>query len=259
MRSGVSGVSPAVSGSDVAERFPSDRLERLLEIDRRHFWFRGRRRLLEALLGERLARPSDLLDVGCGSGATLAWLGGLGHRTTGVDGHPGAVEEARRRAPEALVALGNAEALPLADASFDGALLLDVLEHVDDVAAVTEVARVVRPGGWVALTVPACPRLWSARDEDAGHLRRYRRRGVRKLLGAAGLEPERLTHYQFALLPLVAASRVVGGRRLRDREDRPPRVVDAALGAVNALEARVARRVDLPWGSSIVAVARKSS
>lgn len=245
-----------VGDSGVA-RFPSERLERLLEIDRRHFWFRGRRLVLEAVLAERLSRPSDLLDVGCGSGSVLAWLAGLGHRTTGVDAHVGAVEEARRRAPDAEVQLGTAEALPLADASFDGALLLDVLEHAQDADALGEIGRVLRPGGWVALTVPACPWLWSTRDEDAGHLRRYRRKSVLELVRSAGFVPDRLTHYQFALLPLVAASRLVGGRRLRDHEDRPSRRLDAALGAINAAEARLARRFDLPWGSSIVAVARK--
>jgi hypothetical protein len=109
----------------------------------------------------------------------------------------------------------------------------------------------------VALTVPSCPRLWGVRDEDAGHVRRYRADALRGAVASAGLTLARLTHYQFALLPLVAATRLGGGRRARDREDLPPDWLNTILGAVNAAEARVARRFDLPLGSSLVAAARR--
>lgn len=247
-----------MTGSEAAARFPTGRLERLVEIDRWHFWFRGRRALLHVVLADALRIPSEILDVGCGSGTTLAWLQERGHRVTGVDGHPRAVAAARRTAPGATVELAPAVALPFDACSFDGVMMLDVLEHVDDDAgALREVRRVVRPRGWVALTVPACPRLWGVRDEDAGHVRRYRADGLRAAVASAGLTLERLTHYQLALLPLVAATRLLGGRRLRDREDLPPPWLNAVLGAVNAVEARVAARVDLPLGSSLVALARR--
>jgi ubiquinone/menaquinone biosynthesis C-methylase UbiE len=246
-----------MSGSEAAVRFPTERLERLVEIDRQHFWFTGRRAMLSAVLGDELGREAALLDVGCGSGATLRFLARRGNRVTGLDSHPDAVATASRSVPSASVVRGDATELPFDDATFDGVLLLDVLEHVDDTAALAEATRVTRPGGWVTLTVPACPRLWSVRDEDAGHLRRYRSADVRALARAANLALERLTHYQLALFPLVVASRVAGGRRLRDAEDLPPRWLNGAFRAINVAEARLARHVDLPWGSSIVAVARK--
>ena len=62
----------------------------------------------------------------------------------------------------------EAEYLPLSDASLTGMLMLDVLEHVDDVLLLRDAHRALRPGGWVVATVPAMPWLWSYRDVAPG-------------------------------------------------------------------------------------------
>jgi len=73
----------------------------------------------------------------------------------------------------------------------------------------------------------------------------------------SGLDVERVTYYQWTLFPFLAVMRLaMRGRRLRDAEERPPRLLNAVLTVVNRLEARAARRVDLPWGSSLFLRAR---
>jgi hypothetical protein len=133
-----------------------------------------------------------------------------------------------------------------------------VLEHVDDEAALEEIVRVVRPGGAVIVSVPAMPWLWSYRDVDAGHQRRYVRRGLLKLLRKSRLEVHRLNYFQCLLFPLVM-TRVVSrkGRAARDREDAPAPLVNSVLSVISRLEVRLSRVVSWPFGSSLVAVCRK--
>ncbi len=250
-----------VSSQADALGFPAARLRALAEIEDTHFWFRGRRVLLFRLLARELRQPHrHILDAGCGTGRLLADLHALGHDVAGVDSLPDAVERSRRAGPDAVVRQGSATALPFEDASFDGVVALDLLEHVeDDRRATSELARVVGAGGWLFVSVPAGPRLWSCRDAAAGHRRRYTRRGFRDLLLGAGLDVERLTAYQFALYPLLAAARIAGrhGPAVRDREERPGPLLNRLLETVNVAEASLAPFVSWPWGTSLVAVCRK--
>jgi len=222
-----------------------------------HFWFRGRRRLVETLLRDELREPRQVLDVGCGAGGISRWLLDHGHEAHGVDSSRASLEHAGQLVPTASLHHGEAAALPFPEGSFDGVLLLDVLEHADDAAALAEARRVVRPGGWVLLSVPAFPWLWSFRDVDAGHLRRYSRRGLEDVVCRSGFAVERVTYYQCFLFPALAVARLaMRGRRWRDAEERVPRPVNAFLTTVNNVEARAARWIDLPWGSSLFVRAR---
>jgi hypothetical protein len=119
---------------------------------------------------------------------------------------------------------------------------------------------VLQPGGWLFVSVPAHPWLWSARDTLAGHRRRYSRRLLRERVTAAGFEVERMFGYQALLLPLLAAARAWSRLRGGDstaHEDRPRRWLNALLLAINHLEVAAGRACRPPTGSSLVLVARK--
>jgi SAM-dependent methyltransferase len=159
-----------------------------------------RHRLRESLLlGLLIAgRPGrELLNVGAGQGTFSQLLDARGFEVTSVDPSPEAVELLRARVTGTVLAAA-AEALPFADASFDGAVLGEVLEHVeDDLAGLREVARVVRPGGVVAISVPANPDRFGSSDVWAGHFRRYTRAALLELCAGAGLDVERLRPWGF--------------------------------------------------------------
>jgi SAM-dependent methyltransferase len=239
--------------------FDGTRLAKIRELEAWHFWFVGRRELVRGLLARHLGpAPQAVLDVGCGTGHLAGELLAAGHRVTALDRLPEALGAARNRGLGLLRA--DAGRLPLRGGAFDAVTLLDVLEHVDDAATLAELRRVVRPGGLLVLTVPAAPWLWSHRDAAAGHLRRYTRGSLEKTLAAGGFAPLELGPYQCALLPVVAASRILGrrGPRLRDAEERPPALLNAALSWVNRREVALGLG-RLPFGSSLAAACRRTA
>jgi hypothetical protein len=117
----------------------------------------------------------------------------------------------------------------------------------------------VRPGGWIVVTVPAFPRLWSERDVLAAHHRRYRRSELVTLLESGGFAVVETAYYQFLLFPLLLASRAVG--RLHPRtaeiEERPSPRLNGFLRRVSGLEVQLGSRIAWPWGSTLAVAARR--
>ena len=242
--------------------FSRERLARLAEIEQWHFWFVGRRALIDRLLARYLPPAGQsLLDVGCGTGRMLEILAGRGYRVAGVDQRPEGLAVVRQALPEAQLEQASAAALPLPPAAFDGVLLLDVLEHVVPGPVLAEIHRVLKPGGYAIITVPAMPWLWSYRDEAAGHRCRYTRRGLQETLKRGLFEVETIQYYQCLLFPVVVLARLLGrtGPVTRDQEERPLPMLNAIMTRINLLEVRLGKRVRWPWGSSLAAVCRKSS
>src|SRR5512135_3011310 len=128
------------------------RLERLAAIERWHFWFRGRQQLVEELLKKYLPGHPILLDIGCGTGWGLDNLARCGYRAIGLDMRPEGLRTVRQRSRDVGLVQADATRLPIAEASFAGIVLLDVMEHVDDAALLREVRSVVRPGGTVIIS-----------------------------------------------------------------------------------------------------------
>lgn len=129
-----------------------------------------------------------VLDAGAGQGTMTERLQALGFEVTSTDVSEAAVERLRRSV-DSDVHQASVTDLPFDDESFDGAVLGEVLEHVtDDRAALVEIARVLRPSGVLALSVPGNPKLHGPSDEWAGHLRRYTRRQLLELCAGGGFD-----------------------------------------------------------------------
>ena len=234
-----------------------------LEVDEHHWWYRGRRRVIRAEL-DRLPLPpgARVLDAGCGSGRTLQELVDYGD-VSGIELNTEAAALARGRAL-GDVEVGRLEELPWEDATFDLITCLDVIEHVpDDTAALAELLRVCRPGGWLLVTVPAYQALWSRHDEANHHYRRYSRAALRAAAGAAGWQLERMSSFNSLLLAPAAAVRLAQ-RRLGTHNgytndlDLGPAWLNDVLERPLALEASwLARGRTLPAGLSLLAVLRR--
>lgn len=237
--------------------------EEYRELQRRHWWFLGRRRIVERILDTYGPPPGLLpvLDFGCGPGTFLPSLAKHGP-VHGVDGDPEAVRICQRDGFADVSHVPATAPLAFEDGTFGLAVALDVIEHIeDDLQALRELRRVMRRGGTLLVTVPAFPLLWGDQDEISHHFRRYRRRQLLDRLRAAGFDPVVSSYFNTALFPAVAAVRL--GRRVL----RPPTAehsdfevgpawINRPLTKLFASEAPLATHGVLPFGVSLLAVSR---
>jgi SAM-dependent methyltransferase len=236
------------------------------EVEDRHWWFRGRWAVVEALLS-RTPLPSSprILDAGCGTGGNLKRYAQLG-QAEGVEPNDEAVRYCRERGFDS-VAQAGLEDLPYEDGRFDLVAATDVLEHIAaEQEALGELLRVTAPGGALLLTVPAYMWMWTAEDDNLHHQRRYTRRRLREAVVGAGWEPRIATYFNSLLLPPIAAVRLLrkrrGGEVSSDQVDldRTPASLDGPLSLPMRAEARLIKAgVDLPAGVSVGIVCRRPS
>lgn len=227
------------------------------------WWYAGMRAISLSLLGAHWpdgdAHARRILDAGCGTGSNLAHFRRFG-RTVGVDLSNDALALCRRRGVAA--ARGDLLALPFPDGAFDAVTSFDVIYHrwvADDRVAVREIVRVLRPGGLLLLRVPALEMLWGAHDEAVHSRHRYTRGEVRRLLEGEGLEVLRLTYANTLLFPVIAVRRTLDRWLSRHGSDVGflPAPMEWTFRHLLGLESRLVRRLSLPLGASVFALARK--
>ena len=184
---------------------------KLCALEDRHWWYAARRGVLHreaAAVAAARGGPGRALDVGAAGGGNTRVLAQLGWAAVAVEQDEPAAAVARHR--QAAVARSDAVRLPVALASMDLVIAMDVLEHLDDDrAAMVAWAATLAPGGRLLVTVPADPALWSAHDVAVGHRRRYVAVELRALAEAAGLSVLDLWSWNVALRPAIAWRRRV--------------------------------------------------
>lgn len=239
-----------------------EQYEILFRLEGSHWWYLGMQRVVDAFLDRYLdhGRALRILDAGCGTGGMLERLRRYG-RVVGVDVADEALALCRRRDLTAL-ARGSIERLPFASDSFDLLVSFDVIYHKaveDDLLALREFWRVLKPGGLMVVRVPAYDWLRGAHDIAVHTRHRYSRSELAGKLRAAGFSIEKLTHVNALLFPVAALKRLLEGRRpaLRPDLELPSPSVNRALFGVLALESAMLRLVSFPWGLSLMAVVTK--
>jgi SAM-dependent methyltransferase len=228
----------------------------------RHWWYRGRREVLERVIdGLGLPPAARILDAGCGSGRNMIELARRGS-VTGVEVSDMSVCLARARDAGEVIA-GSVLQMPFESASFDLVVCLDVIEHLeDDLAALRELRRVIKPGGALLVTVPAYQWLWSGHDEVNHHYRRYTRKTLESVAEEARWEPVRTTHFNSLLLPAAILLRILDRFSRKTTESSldlwvPPQPLNWLLERPLRLEAMlIGRGGRIPAGLSLLAVFR---
>ena len=232
--------------------------------EERHFWYRSLHGKVAEALREAALGPSPLVvDVGCGTGGMGRALAAAlpGSRRVGLDYAAKALGFARASGFLGLAA-ADANALPLRDACADAVVCLDVLScrGVDPARALAEIRRCLRPGGTAVLNVPAFSALRGRHDAAADVFRRLRREELRRLVADAGLEPVSLRYWNTALAAGMLAwrtlSRALPGEPVSDLGLTPP-ALDSCLTAMLEAEWALCRSVPVPFGASLLAVARR--
>jgi len=278
--------SEAGAWNDNKEAMRPLNYEVMFDVEDNHWWFVGRRAVvfsqIEDALGATIADaraklstgtdPSQIertgtralpglrvLDVGCGTGATMDHLKryGVPH---GIDLSELPLKFSRRRGHQRTLRASATE-LPFESESFDLVTALDVIEHLDDDAqGLSEIRRVLKPGAPVVIFVPAFQSLWGPNDVQSGHRRRYRLNQLRSVVEEAGLRVERVSYANIAMfIPIWLGRKILTllGRdeQAENRINHP--TINNLLAKIFSSEAGWLRNHTLPFGVSIICVARK--
>jgi SAM-dependent methyltransferase len=250
---------------------PVQKMDNLLRAtaraEARHFWFHGFRAFVEPLVRHAIisGSPARILDCGCGTGANVEWLGRFG-RAYGFDLSQTGLQFGRE-AGRTRLARASVTAAPFRGAIFDLVTSFDVLYSLDpgqEKAALAEMFRLLKPGGFAIINVAALEILRGDHSVLGRELRRYTRQTLRASVEAAGFSIIRLTYTNAVLfLPLAVSRTFQRWRGLKPEHDAhheitvPAAPINNLLTKLLLMESLLIRQFNAPFGSSVLCLARK--
>jgi SAM-dependent methyltransferase len=248
------------------ETFPEESFAKLAEVEDGHFWFEERNNLISWAMKKYAPDCRSFLEVGCGTGFVLRRIAEDFPQAsiTAVEYYEAALPFASGRCPRATISQADITNLSF-DGEFDVVGCFDVLEHIpDDVEALRNLKKVLKPGGLLLVSVPQHMWLWSEQDEYARHQRRYTRKELADKASAVGLKPVFATSYVGLPVPLMLF------RKIRSKLKKTGGAIDSSEFNVSPLANSVLRRIltgerlavrcgfSWPIGGSCVAGFRRS-
>ena len=231
----------------------------LLEGMEASWWYQGRICAIRAALAHAgVKKVSTALDYGAGYGGMRNTFGILAEHTDAFEPDG----EARNAAAKRGYRASFADEDSAFKNTYDLIGLFDVLEHIEDdkgflQRALPALSHTNNMSGHLVITVPAFMGLWSTHDVAHHHFRRYTKGGLRKILMEAGYEVEYASYWNCSMLIPASLLRLAG--RSGEGGLTPPRFINALLHGIVRIEAAVLRHVPLPFGLSVVVVAKKAA
>lgn len=232
----------------------------MAETESRHWWFTGRRKILDRMLSALPLSPdARILEIGSGTGGNLSMLAKYG-QVSAIEMD----ETARSIAQQKTAGQFNISAgycpdqIPFEQEKFDLICLFDVLEHIpDDIGTLEKLKAMISPGGRIFITVPAHPWLWGAHDQYLHHQRRYKATEFRQMLESTGYRICKYTYFNTLLFPLAALVRLK--ERLASSQQAsggavPVAPINALFRQLFGMERYLLPHINLPFGVSLLAI-----
>lgn len=253
--------------------YPVEEFAFLYEVEEKNFWFRSRNKVLQFLFQKYLgSKPSQVLEIGCGTGFVLKGLQKRfpDYTLSGSEIHLEGIRFAQKRLPDVEFIQLDATQMPFED-SYDAIGAFDVLEHIEaDEKVMQEVHKALTKGGYFFISVPQYEWMWSIADDIAFHKRRYHRKELIEKLQKAGFEIKYVGSFVCTLFPFMYLSRLLN----RTDKNSPPSAAELKEAKLEELKLNpllntlflAVMKVDeiliklgfsLPFGGSLMAVAKK--
>lgn len=241
--------------------------EHIQEVEQSHWWYVARRKIIFDWVLHVLADYANprILDIGCGTGFNIEYLQNHGYPAVmGLDFSSEGIRFCQSRELTALVC-GDGRHPPFANESFDVVMALDLIEHIaDDVGALQECAKLLKPNGSLIIFTPAFNFLWGLQDEVSHHYRRYTGGELKRKLLQVNLEIQKLTYANTFLFPMIWAGRTAlrwRGNKIEgvSENDLHPGWSNGLLQTIFASERLFLRYMNFPFGVSLFCVAKKQN
>lgn len=234
--------------------------EKMYKFEEKYWWWVGKREVVKSILNRLNFNSTNILDTGCGTSFNLNYLKDYG-KVIGLDFSKDALNFCKMRGNKNLIQ-ANAEKLPLKEDAFNLITALDLLEHLDDNKTLKEFYRVLKPNGYLIITIPAFEFLWSNHDEALHHKRRYNKGQLRDALESNGFIVEKISYWNFFLfLPIVIMRLIKKNIHIKYQEittdvKELPNIVNEFLTLLLKIESYLILHVNLPIGISLVCVGK---
>jgi 2-polyprenyl-3-methyl-5-hydroxy-6-metoxy-1,4-benzoquinol methylase len=199
------------------ETYPEESFAALVRLEDGHFWFEERNNLISWAMKKYAQDCRSFLEIGCGTGFVLRRIAEDFPQAsmTAVEYYEAALPFARQRCPRATISQADITNLPF-ESEFDVVGCFDVLEHIpDDLAALRNLKKALKPGGLLLVSVPQHMWLWSEQDEHACHQRRYTRKELATKATSVGLRTVFATSFVSLAVPLMLLRKLRYQKRTR--------------------------------------------
>jgi len=234
----------------------------IYNVEKNHWWYKGMRYISFNLLKKYIYKNKNkIIDLGCGTGFNMIYLKKYGN-VFGIDSSNYAIKICKKR--HLNVKKASIEKLPFKNNYFDIATCFDVIYHKnvkDDLKALKEINRVLNKNGFLLIRVPAYKFLLSKHDKITHTKRRYIIRELKNKLIKSGFKIEKLTYLNYLLSPLIILSRLINNlfftKMESDIKDNNW-FINNLFYLILKLEFRIIKFFNIPFGISIIAIARKN-
>lgn len=251
--------------------YPEGYFEKLFDTEINSFWFIVRNKIICQTIMDFLPKSAKIIEIGCGTGHVASEIKKNGFTIDGADLFLEALVFCQKRnAGRHFFQLNIEEKIFVEE--YDAVCAFDVIEHIDDdYLALTNMKNMLKEGGLIFITVPACHSLWSTGDVFMEHKRRYEYTELVERVQKAGFDVCRITYFNSILFPLVYLVRkITNNSTISDSSPeavsnryffllKPNRIINSVLYAIFSVEPFFLRYMNFPIGGSLICVAKKRS